>query len=148
MSQLGQRFLWSLFLLVCFLPGSASLAASATDIVGVWITPEGKSHVQISQQSGKFTGKLIHLKEPLRNGKPKLDAQNSNASLRSRPLMGLSLLSGFVFKGDHWEGKIYNPEDGKEYSCQLRLKNAKVLEVRGYVLNPALGKTQIWNRKP
>lgn len=142
---LSRTFIWFLALAL-LIPGS-SLAITANDIVGIWVTEGGKSHVQISKAGAGYVGKLIWLKEPNRDGKPKVDRMNENASLRSRPLKGLSLLSGFSFKGDHWEGKIYNPEDGKTYSCNLKFKDARTLEVRGYVLNPVLGKTQYWTKK-
>lgn len=141
---LSRSLFW--LMIVCLLLPSSALAVSANDIVGVWLTPGGKSNVQISKSGNSYVGKLIWLKEPNRNGKPKTDINNQDASLRSRPLKGLSLLSGFTFKGDHWEGSIYNPEDGKTYSCVLYLKGRN-LEVRGYVMNPAFGKSQTWVKK-
>jgi uncharacterized protein (DUF2147 family) len=143
--------------LTAFIPGIALLtmtalfssveAAAPGDVVGKWLTEGGKSHVQLTQQGSSLKGTLIWLKEPLRDGKPKTDLQNPNAALKTRPLIGLTLLQGFAFKSGQWqEGKIYNPEDGKEYSCTLTLKNADTLEVRGYVMNPVLGKTQTWKR--
>lgn len=132
-----------------FLIPSAAIATSANDVVGTWLTVNGKSHVQIVQTGSQYSGQLIWLKEPTRNGKPKMDDKNPNVKLRSRPLVGLSLLSGFTFKNGEWvNGKIYNPEDGKTYSCQMKLKNTDTLEVRGYVMGmTALGKTQVWTRK-
>jgi uncharacterized protein (DUF2147 family) len=122
-------------------------AANPGDVVGTWMTEGGKSRIKISQQGNSLTGKMIWLKEPLRDGKPKLDKNNESPALRNRALIGLTLIQGFVFKNGHWEeGKIYNPEDGKTYSCTLTLKDASTLEVRGYVMNPILGKTQIWKR--
>ena len=147
MQKTKLRVLWVLLALVMFLPAGSALAVSANDIVGKWVTPGGKSNVEIKKSGNGYVGKLIWLKEPNRNGKPKTDMQNPNKALQSRPLIGLSLLSNFVFKGDHWEGTIYNPEDGKSYSCNLTLTNANTLQVRGYVLNPAFGKTQVWSRK-
>lgn len=141
---LSRSLFW--LMIVCLLLPSSALAVGANDIVGVWLTPGGKSNVQISKSGNSYVGKLIWLKEPNRNGKPKTDINNQDASLRSRPLKGLSLLSGFTFKGDHWEGSIYNPEDGKTYSCVLYLKGRN-LEVRGYVMNPAFGKSQTWVKK-
>ncbi|PIQ24492.1 DUF2147 domain-containing protein [bacterium (Candidatus Blackallbacteria) CG17_big_fil_post_rev_8_21_14_2_50_48_46] len=134
--------------LLLILPNSA-LAISADDILGVWVTVNGKSHVEISKANGHYAGKIIWLKEPLRNGKPKMDDKNPEASLRSKALIGLMILQGFVFKNGEWvDGKIYNPEDGKTYSCQIKLQNAKSLEVRGFVMGmPAFGKSQIWTRK-
>lgn len=147
MQKVFLRPLIWLFVLALLLPGASALAVSADDIAGVWVTEGGKSHVQIKKVGSSFVGKIVWLKEPNRDGKPKLDQKNTKPSLRTRKIMGLSLLSGFTFKGDKWEGKIYNPEDGKEYSCELKLSNATTLNVRGYVFNPALGKTQVWKKK-
>lgn len=126
-----------------------SALAAANDVVGVWVTPEAKSNVQISQSGGKFIGKIISLKEPTEKGKPKVDNKNPQAALRNRPLQGLQILSGLSFKDDMWVGgTIYNPTDGKTYSCQMKLKDKNTLELRGYVMGmPALGKSQIWKRK-
>lgn len=143
-----QSILIAITALLFLLPGTA-LAASANDVVGTWVTLEGKSHVQITKAGNHYNGKIIWLKVPLRNGKPKMDDKNPKAALRSRPLLGLQVLQGFVFKNGEWvNGKIYNPEDGKTYSCQMKLKNANTLEVRGYVLGMTmLGKSQTWTRK-
>lgn len=126
-----------------------SALAAANDVVGVWVTPEAKSNVQISQSGGKFIGKIISLKEPTEKGKPKVDNKNPQAALRNRPLQGLQILSGLSFKDNMWVGgTIYNPTDGKTYSCQMKLKDKNTLELRGYVMGmPALGKSQIWKRK-
>lgn len=122
-------------------------ASNPTAIEGIWLTEGGKSKVQITEEGGQLRGRLIWLKEPLRNGKPKLDIHNENVALRNRPLIGLTLMHGFKFRNGAWQdGKIYNPEDGKTYSCTMTLKDAVTLEVRGYVLNPLLGKTQIWKK--
>ncbi len=126
-----------------------SAMAAATDVVGTWVTPNAKSNVQIMKAGNKFVGKIISLKEPNRNGKPKMDAKNPKKALRSRPIKGMMILNGLTYKGGEWVGgTIYNPEDGKTYSCKMMLKNKNTLEVRGYVLGmPALGKSQVWKRK-
>ncbi len=51
-------------------------------------------------------------------GQPRLDSQNTDPYLRTRPLLGLSILSGLSPpSGGAWEGRIYNPEDGQTLSC-------------------------------
>ncbi len=145
---IGRRMAQLLSLLLLFsliLPGAA-FAASADDVVGTWLTVGGKSKVQISKAGGKYVGKIIWLKDPQRAGKDKTDAQNPNAALRGRKLIGLSLLDGFAYSGGKWvNGTIYNPLDGKSYSCEMSVQaGGKQLNIRGYVLTPALGKTQIW----
>ena len=110
----------------------------------------GFSHVKIEDCGGKLCGSLIWLKEPLsKEGKDKIDSQNPDPSQRSRKMLGLPLLNGFVSDGDgkEWSGgTIYNPDDGKTYSCKLTMQDPKTMKVRGYVGISILGKTQIWNR--
>lgn len=143
-----KSWIMGLMMLLAFVLMLPALANSPDAVLGKWETEGGKSHVEISKQGGKYVGKIVWLKEPNRDGKPKTDRQNPEKSLQGRPLMGLQVLSGFAFKGGEWvDGQIYNPEDGKTYSCKMSLKDKGTLQVRGYVLNPALGKTQTWKRK-
>ena len=119
-------------------------------MVGTWATEGDKSHVEIRPCGLKICGIIVWLKEPLDDdGKLKHDANNPNKILRDRSIIGLPLLANFVAstEGNVWEdGTIYNPEDGKTYSCTLTLLDTKSLKVRGYVGLPMFGKTQIWKR--
>ena len=119
-------------------------------IVGVWLNGSKKGHVQIYEKDGRFYGKLIWLSVPNdpETGKPKLDVKNGDESRRSRPLMNLPLMYNLQFKsGNVWDdGKIYNPEDGKEYNVKMTLKDPNTLDVRGYLGVSILGKTQTWVR--
>lgn len=140
-----RRSVLPLALLATLLPPiSSALAADAT---GVWATKEGKSHVRISPCGDKLCGEIIWLKEPNgEDGKPKTDRNNIDDSLRSRPIIGLQMLSGFVPDGENeWEnGTIYNPEDGKTYTSKMELVNPSTLEVKGCVL--MFCQTQSWTR--
>jgi uncharacterized protein (DUF2147 family) len=106
--------------------------------------------VKIEDCGGKLCGSLIWLKQPLdKEGKDKIDSQNPDPSLQSRKLLGLPLLNGFVSDGDEtvWSGgTIYNPDDGKTYSCKLTMQDSKTMKVRGYIGISLLGKTQVWKR--
>jgi len=119
------------------------------DIVGVWLT-SGKepAKIQIYKSGQKYYGKIVWLKNPLNNGKPRFDANNPDKSKRNQPIIGLNILWGFEFDGDdEWtNGKIYDPESGKTYSCILSLKNNATLKVRGYVGLSLLGRTETWTR--
>lgn len=119
-------------------------------IVGTWLNGSKKGRVQIYNKDGRYYGKLVGLVEPIdpETGKPKLDRKNGDPSRRSRPLINLPLLYNLQFKnGNVWDdGKIYNPEDGKEYNCKLTLKDPNTLDVRGYLGVALLGKTQTWIR--
>jgi len=76
---------------------------------------------------------------------PRLDTNNADPSLRARPLIGLSILSGLKPRIDGgWSGQIYNPEDGQTYRATLRRVGADTLEVEGCVL--VLCKKQVWRK--
>ncbi len=125
----------------------------ADDILGVWLNEDKDAHVKIYKEDGKYYGKIIWLKDPIRpeTGKPKLDRENEDESLRSRPVMGLMLLNDFVFDGDdEWEdGTIYDPKNGKTYKCYMEFEDEtdqNTLKVRGYIGFSLLGRTTYWTR--
>lgn len=127
-------------------------AAQASGVLGRWLTESGNGQVEIKDCAGRLCGHVVWLKEPLNEeGVPKRDRHNPDPALRERPLIGLAMLENFVpddEPGKWRDGTIYNPEDGKTYSCTLTLQENGTLRVRGYVGLPLFGKTQIWSRVP
>ncbi len=134
-------------------------AASADDILGVWLTPEsdnGNAQIQIYKEDGKYVGKIIWLEKPLytkdnldggEEGTPLLDTRNPDVSKQSRPLLGLKMLQGFTFRKNRWQGgTIYDPESGKSYKCKITLKSDGRLKVRGFIGVAMLGRTSIWTQ--
>lgn len=112
----------------------------------VWYDAEKTGKIQIFKATdGKFYGKLVWLKEPNRDGKPKTDIKNPDAARRNDPILGLQLLKGFSKEDEHhYEGgTVYDPKSGKTYSCKMTLNN-KTLEVRGYVGLSMFGRTTTW----
>ena len=63
-------------------------------------------------------------------------------------VLGLVNLRDFKYEGNNtWEdGKIYDPETGKEYSCKIKLTNANQLDVRGFIGVSLIGRTDSWVR--
>lgn len=135
-----------------FLPLVATLSVSATkpdDVVGNWRTRKGESVIRIERNGAAYGGRIFWLKEPLRkDGKPKIDDKNPDAALRGRPILGLDLLRGFRFDGqDSWiDGKIYDPRNGKDYSCTMKIDEHGDLAVRGFVGISLIGRTETWRR--
>jgi len=124
--------------------------ALADGPVGFWMTEGGKSRVEITQCGEMLCGTIVWLKEPLdEDGKEKVDKNNPDEMLKTRKLVGLKLLNGFIpgnEPGEWVKGTIYNPEDGDTYKCTMRLNDEGNLKVRGYVGIPLFGKTQIWTK--
>lgn len=65
-------------------------------------------------------------------------------------LIGTRILWGFQRSdatGRRWaSGSIYDPNDGKTYSCKLEL-DGETLRIRGYVGIPLFGRTEVWTRE-
>lgn len=125
------------------------IAGPAWAASGVWLTESGSAHVEIGGCGEVLCGKIVWLREPLDTaGQPKTDKENPDPAKRERTILGLAMLDGFRPAGEgKWgDGTIYNPEDGKTYSCTMSLENDGTLRVRGYVGLPILGKTQVWTR--
>ena len=141
-----------LFPLLFLLIGLTAFAPEddADAVLGTWLNGSKKGHILIYKQGGTYFGKLVWLGQPNypETGKPRKDDKNADASKRSRPLMNMVLLYNFKYDGNSvWgDGKIYNPEDGKEYNCKMTLKDPNTLLVRGYVGISILGKNQTWTR--
>ena len=122
-------------------------AARADTPIGLW--DAGESHIEIYHCGELLCGRIAALDEPLdEDGKAKLDDNNRDPALRTRPILGMDLISGFSRKSDQqWvKGKIYDPRDGKTYKCKMTLKKDGTLEVRGYVGLSVFGKTVVWTR--
>jgi uncharacterized protein (DUF2147 family) len=124
-------------------------AQTADAILGKWINPSGEGQIQIYKKGNLFFGKLAWIKEPddKATGKPKLDVNNPDKSLQSRPVLGLELLKNFKFDGDdiYEGGTIYDPKSGKTYSCKMTL-NGNKLKIRGFIGISLLGRSEVWTR--
>ncbi|MFC2123974.1 DUF2147 domain-containing protein [Bacteroidota bacterium] len=124
-------------------------AGDADDLLGIWFNQEKDAKIEIYKCGTKFCGKIVWLEEPNEeDGTPKIDDENPDEILQNRPIMGLNILSDFVFEEDNlWEdGDIYDPKEGKTYSCYLKLETEKKLKVRGYIGFSLIGKTNYWTR--
>ncbi len=145
----------ALLSLVTPLAGASDNGAAA--IVGLWKTepnPNGCAIVEIGRDGSTFNGRIVWLEKPVygpdepRPGQPKVDLNNPNPELRNRPIMGLEILKGFVYKGHgRWkEGTIYDPNVGKTYKCKMWLVGHDTLKVRGFIGFSFLGRNAVWHR--
>ncbi len=127
--------------------GITVVAKAQTDpIEKVWYNQEKTAKIQVYKaKDGRFYGKMVWLKEPLENGKPKVDKENPDEKKRNTPLIGLILLRGLEKDGDNGydNGKIYDPKNGKTYSCKITHKG-NTLDLRGFVGISLIGRTSTW----
>jgi uncharacterized protein (DUF2147 family) len=124
-------------------------AQEADAILGEWLTEDDRALVEIYRCGDRYCGKIVSLKEPQNaDGTDKLDTKNPDPSKRTRKIIGLNLVWDFIYdKDNRWvRGKIYDPDNGKTYSCKITLNKDK-LDVRGYIGFSLLGRTTVWTRK-
>lgn len=120
-------------------------------IQGVWKTGEGNAMVRIYKNGDKYQGKVVWLKEPIdpETGKPKVDKFHPDEASRTRPVLGLINVWGFVYQEKNvWsEGNIYDPKNGNTYSCTIKMINPNTIEVRGFIGVSLIGRTDTWTRQ-
>jgi uncharacterized protein (DUF2147 family) len=142
----------SFFLLLAVLLVAVGRPTQAQTLspLGVWTNAEKKATFEIYKCGDKLCGKIVTLTVPNdpKTGKPKLDTKNPEPKLRVRPLLGLDFMRDFAYEDDNkWDnGKIYEPESGKTYSCYMKMESANTMEVKGYIGFSLIGKSQIWTR--
>jgi len=145
---------------IVLLSALSAVAGDGDEILGLWATdPEGEggqAHIEIYAVGDTYAGKIVWLEEPVypegdpdgEAGEPKVDTNNPDPALQSRPIMGLELMMGFVFdgKGTWKKGTIYDPDNGKTYKCKVKIADDGVLKVRGYIGVSMIGRTSEWTR--
>ena len=127
--------------------GSQLVSAQADKIEGIWLNEEKDAKIQIYKaKDGRFYGKIIWLRDPMKNGKPKTDEKNPKENLKNQPLVDLLILKGFEADGNTYDdGTIYDPQNGKTYDCKITYKG-KTLAIRGYIGISLFGRTTVWER--
>ncbi|MFN0194632.1 MAG: DUF2147 domain-containing protein [Aestuariivirga sp.] len=110
-------------------------AQADTGALGVWRMNNGKVTVRVANCGPNLCGTIIALAKPLdKKGRPKVDKDNPNPALRSRPVIGLRILNDMTpAGGNKWQGSIYNADDGRTYSSTMRLSGNN-MKVKGCVL--------------
>ena len=98
-----------------------------------WRTASGAGTIRIEACGAKTCGRI--LSGTPKAGETRFDFRNPNPALRTRTLIGTSILTGFARQADesYKGGTIYNPEDGKTYRSEFKLKADGRLEVKGCV---------------
>lgn len=129
-------------LVILLLTGSISLfSQNANAIIGTYMTDKNEGMVEISKKGVKYFGTLTWTKTP-----GKLDSNNPDKKQQTDKLAGKEILKDFDFDGkDLWHnGTIYDPKNGKTYSCKITRDEKGNLNVRGFIGVSLLGRTAFW----
>ena len=142
---------------VLALAGGASTFAQAASaiIIGKWRTPTQAEMTISSCVEGHcgYISKVVVTDElrakygdDVANMSVYTDAKNKDPNLRNRPIEGLQILTLRMGPDDrHFEGEVYNPEDGNTYTGYLEVIDANTLKLKGCALM-FLCQEQVWKR--
>ena len=123
------------------LAASMAGAQTAEDAFGTWRHPENGSHVTIYKCGDNLCAKIAKVIDD-----QKTDDKNPDAKLRSRPIVGLVIMSGAKKTGaNQWKGDLYNRADGGTYSGTLTVKSRNAIDLQGCTA-VVLCKTVTWTR--
>ena len=128
------------FAILPFLLAAATGAHAAQPITGSWVTENGHAVVTVASCGAALCGRVSRVLVTVPGG-PATDIHNPDPRLRSKPIVGMAVLSGFTDAGGDWRGRIYDPESGKSYKSVV-LREPGGLKVQGCVM--MFCRTQHW----
>lgn len=110
--------------------------------IGDWLRngKEGWTLISIEECKDKLCGSILKMELPQK------DLLNDDQSMHDRDLEGISILSDLKTpNGRQWTGKLYDSEDGKNYTSVLSLKDPRTLKVAS-CRDGGFCKTELWTR--
>jgi uncharacterized protein (DUF2147 family) len=103
-------------------------------VQGLWLTADRKGIVRIAPCGPHLCGTIARVLDTS-PARPVTDRKNPDPALRGRPILGLTILSGFTRSGSSWTGgRAYDPETGRSYKSTLALNPDGSLKITGCVL--------------
>jgi len=129
-------------------PASQTAPAAAAPDLGTYLTEEGDARIRFAPCATGLCGTIISLQEPTeKDGKPKTDVNNPDPAKRSRPLIGLEIVSGMQPDGEkRYKGTVYNAENGKTYTAFLTFDSPTTVKLEGCVLGGMICGGQTWSK--
>ncbi|MFM9835942.1 MAG: DUF2147 domain-containing protein [Methylophilaceae bacterium] len=125
-----------------------SIATEQNSPAGLWKTYDDKGEptgfVRITEQAGIYTGVI---EKGLETDKEDKYCTECKDERKGQNLVGMTMMKGVKAKGDVFEGnEILDPFSGNTYRVKLTMKDAKKMEVRGFIGVSLFGRTQVWER--
>jgi uncharacterized protein (DUF2147 family) len=144
---------WFIFLVLIISGGFTSQGRPMPpeeQLCGKWETLEENLIIQVYRENNTYKAKIIWFKD----GDPRLmnnwtDRRNPDPALRSRKIIGLSVLRDLTYNPitNTWEnGMIYDSKHGREWNAAARIDKEGRLEVKGYWHFKFIGRTLTFKR--
>jgi uncharacterized protein (DUF2147 family) len=122
--------------------GMAAAPPAGANASGEWLVADATARIRIGPCGTVLCGTISWTKAP-----PGVDENNPDPAKRSRPIMGVEILSGMTPAGpNRWKGSVYNAQNGKTYDAMMSLESADVLRIEGCVLGGLLCGGENWTR--
>lgn len=119
----------------------ATPAVAQSHIDGTYVDSGGYVEITVARCGDYRCGTITRIirRKP---GEPDNDVHNDDPALRSRPILGIRLLTNLRWDDGVWRGRVYNPEDGNTYRTEVRPGANGALEVKGCVT--LFCRTRVW----
>lgn len=117
--------------------------AHAAEPLGEWRDEDGKATIRIVDCNSRLWGIIASEKTP-----GTIDKNNPDKAKRSRATLGIPILLNMKKDEDDkdkWEGEIYDPIRGKNFSSSIQVKSTTALRVEGCLAMVLCG-GQTWTR--
>lgn len=118
-------------------------------LLGEWWTEKNEGRVRFTKDvDGTLRGTTTCCvpEKPDRDN-PATDIHNPDPKLRGRSTVGIVIIWKLAYEhGEYSGGYVYNPRDGKTYRIAAEMIDENTVKIRGYMLIPLLGQSQIWKR--
>jgi uncharacterized protein (DUF2147 family) len=115
---------------------SAWIGPAIADPTGLWLGKDGGT-IRIQSCGPDLCAVIASMKPPLdpATGRPWTDKNNPDASKRTRPLIGVEVLSGMRPAGPgKWSGQLYDPDRGLTVSGNLLDLDQQTIRIEGCLL--------------
>jgi uncharacterized protein (DUF2147 family) len=140
------------FALLLFMkaPSRAQSIPAKERICGKWESVHKTLRIKIFMQHNQFKAIITWFSDT--EGKPMsywTDRRNPDPKLRSRKILGMSILSGLEYhpKTNSWEnGRVYDSLHGRYWNASAYIDKKGLLRVRGYWHFKFIGRTMVFRR--
>jgi len=119
-------------------------------ICGKWESTEKDLIIQVFTQGGQFKAEIVWYADT--DDKPLdywTDVHNPNPALRSRKILGMSILRNLAYNPNtnSWEnGMVYDSKHGRDWNASANIGKQGLLKVRGYWHFKFIGRTMSFKR--